>query len=274
MARVALPASKVRARRRRWQGIVAGIIALGVLALFGAAVWLSYAPFLRVDRVVVSGLRTTEPAALEALVRERLEGAYGHIFSKNNILLYPRQDIVAAVAAAYPQLRHVAVHAQDFSTLAVVVVEREPVALWCPSTSLGQVTCYFMDEDGIVYAPAPRISAPEFVAYRGAATAAGLPRQYLNTEDFHALSAFAGAVAQQEPAERVVGVSVDDVRDVRLEFDSGFVLIFPLGEPGGDVYERYALARAAEPFLGRALAEFEYLDLRFGDKLYYKERHE
>ena len=53
-------------------------------------------------------------------------------------------------------------------------------------------------------------------------------------------------------------------------FASGFVLKFALSDAGGDVFERFSLALAAEPFLGRSLSDFLYLDLRFGDKLYYK----
>ncbi len=264
MARVALPASKVRARRRRRRTIGAGIVAAAVCALFGIAIWFSHAPFLTVDRVSALGLRTVDAAALEGVVREELKGRYGYIFSRNNILLYPKSDITAALKEKFPQFKVVEVFAQDFSTLTVQVVEREPAALWCDGS------CYFMDEDGVVYAPAPRFNAETMVTYRGPVSGNKLPMQYMSAEEFHTLSAFASAIAQQESGDTLVGVAVDDVRDVRLRFESGFMLLYPLGEPGGDVYERYALARASGPFENQPLSNFAYLDLRFGDKLYYK----
>jgi len=49
-------------------------------------------------------------------------------------------------------------------------------------------------------------------------------------------------------------------------------VIFALSDSGGDVYERFVLALTAEPFEGRSTGDFEYLDLRFGDRLYYKLR--
>lgn len=264
MARVALPASKVRARRRRRRTIGAGIVAAAICILFGVAVWFSYAPFLHVDKIAASGLRTVETSVLEGVVRKELSGKYGYIFSRNNILLYPESDIVATLKEKFPQFKVVEVFAQDFSTLAVQVVEREPAALWCDGS------CYFMDEDGVVYAPAPRFNAESYVTYRGPISGNKLPMQFMSADEFHTLSAFASAIAQQESEDALVGVAVDDVRDVRLRFESGFMLLYPLGEPGGDVYERYALARASGPFENQPLSNFAYLDLRFGDKLYYK----
>lgn len=270
MARVALGASKVRARRRR-RRVVGGAVALAVLAaLVGAGVWLANAPFLRIERVSVAGVKTVASTTVEAFVRRELAGEYAPFFSKNNVLLYPQDALMAALGAQYPQFKAVELGASDFSTLELNVVEREPKALWCPSRDSGPAACFFMDEDGVVYAPAPVFSAPVYVSYYGPAEGARLPKQYLSAEQFRALSALAGAVAQKEPADTVVGVAAEPAGDARVVFGSGFELLFSLGAPGGDVFERYALARAAAPFKDRALGEFEYLDLRFGDKLYYK----
>lgn len=244
--------------------IGAGFAGAFLLVLFGIAVWFSHAPFLRVERITASGLSTVRLEALQALVREELGGNYGYLFSRNNILLYPKEEIVEVLREAFPQFKVVEVYAQDFSTLAVSVVERESTALWCDGS------CYFMDEDGVVYAPAPRFNTSTYVTYRGSVSGAKLPKQYLTPEGFHTLSAFAGAIAQQETGDTLIGVSVDDARDVRLRFESGFMLIYPLGESSGDMYELYALARGSGPFENRPLSDFAYLDLRFGDKLYYK----
>lgn len=274
MARVALPESKVRARRRRRRAVGGIFAALAVVAMLGGFVWLSHAPFLRVERVVAAGLASVSATDVEAVVRKHLEGTYAFLFAKNNILIYPQDTIAATLRSEYPQFKVVEVRAQDFSTINVVVVEREPKSLWCPEGESARTGgCYFMDEDGVVYARAGASDAL-YIEYRGTTTEGALPRQYLGVEAFRALSAFVGAVAQKETTEPPRTVAVDAVSDVRIGFPSGFVLLFSAKAQGGDVFERYALARDAAPFAGRALGEFEYLDLRFGDKLYYKERHE
>jgi hypothetical protein len=59
---------------------------------------------------------------------------------------------------------------------------------------------------------------------------------------------------------------------VRVSFINGFALLFSLDSAGADVYQRFVLALGADAFQGHTLGDFEYLDLRFGDKLYYKLR--
>jgi len=45
---------------------------------------------------------------------------------------------------------------------------------------------------------------------------------------------------------------------------------FAVADAAGDTFERFSLALGAGPFLEHPLSDFAYLDLRFGDKLYYK----
>ena len=66
------------------------------------------------------------------------------------------------------------------------------------------------------------------------------------------------------------GYFVDSNGDVHIMFASGFTLLFPISADGGDVYQRFTLALQSDPFTSHKLSDFEYLDLRFGDKLYYK----
>ena len=271
MARIDLPVSKLRARRRRRRALLAGALVFVVLVLAAGAVWLAHAPFVRVVSVEVSGAQSVASSTIEEYVRSQMAGDYLWLFPRDNIFLYPRRAIEAGLLARYPALRSVDVHAADFRTVAVAAVERQPAALWCP-TGATQEGCFYMDEDGVVYSPAPDFSSPVYVSYEGALapSAQAGARQYLAPADFQSLSALAGALGQKEPDDPVRTVVVDDSRDVRVYFQNDFVLIFNLKDDGGDIFERFTLALASDPFKGKSLGDFEYLDLRFGDKLYYK----
>ena len=132
-----------------------------------------------------------------------------------------------------------------------------------------------MDENGFVYAPAGDFSGDAYFSYYGVATsstgfvAEPLPRQFLTVEQFHSLAALAKAFADNQSNTRISRVVVDSNNDVHLSFANGFTVLFVLAPRGGDVYERFTLALASEPFLKRSVSDFEYLDLRFGDRLYY-----
>jgi hypothetical protein len=233
---------------------------------------------LRITAVAVSGAETLATSTVKADVSAQLSGAYFFIFARDNIFLYPRQEIVRLLLERYPTLRSADVHAANFHTVAVALVERQPVALWCPSAEPGQDACSYIDEEGLIYAPAPQFSEAPYRTYGGALATTSQPglRQYLAPEQFQSLRALVEALDQKEPDDPIRLVVVDSglagQEDVRVYFHDDFLLIFALRDDGGDVFERFSLALQAPPFSGKKLSDFEYLDLRFGDRLYYKEK--
>lgn len=244
-------------------------VVLGAVLLVAGFAFLSRASFWQITNVAVSGTLTVSSSALKGAVEEHVAGTYLYLFAKDNILLYPKHSLVAALMTAYPSLRAVEVRAHDFNTLAVDVIEREPKALWCAEDA-PHAACKYIDEEGTVYALAQGQAADAaFVRYWGKQEGA-LPWVYIAPSYFRSLTALVDALAQKESEDAIVGVYVDVHDDVEVLFESGAKLYFVLSEEGGDVFERYLLALASEPFAGRRLADFEYLDLRFGDRLYYK----
>lgn len=272
MARVVLPESRLARRKRRRRKAVFIFSFAGLLVLSGALVWLSHVEFLRISDVQVSGNQTLASSSVVSFVEERLQGTYGGVFPKNNILLYPQDTIAAELAARYPVLKNVEVAAQDFHTIRVSLVEREPKALWCGVVPASPEPCFFIDDEGLIYAQAPQFSEPVYARYFGVLMGSGLPKRYLSQTQFRGLFALVDALAQKESTLHIAHIAVDAEGDVRVAFEKDFTLIFSLQDEGGDIFERYTLARGSEPFAGRDFSEFEYLDLRFGDKLYYKVR--
>lgn len=234
-----------------------------LLLLLGLIVGLSYLPFLQVRDVQVSGTKTLATSTLISYIQGQIAGRYLFVLPKRNIFIYPKRAIADGLLAQFPELRAADVHAGNFHTIAAEVVEREPKALWCQGAQ-----CYYMDQAGVVYAPA--VAQDGYVVYRGRAEGESLPRQYLTEDTFESLFALADAVSQKLPDTPVKEVAVDAHSDAEATLGNGFVLRFALGDAGGDVFERFSLALTSAPFAEHALGEFEYLDLRFGDKLYYR----
>jgi cell division septal protein FtsQ len=268
MARVELPQSKIKARKRRRRNRITAVAVVAVLVLFGLSIALFRAPFLRVTAIAVTGAQTLNAEEIKQFVQQRIAGTYGWVYPKDDILLYPQTLIEHDLAAAYPVLKLVEVHADNFHTIGVVLHERQPAALWCA------VDCYVMDENGVVYAPAQGTSTDQYVAYGGATVGEKLPKQYLTLERFQALAALVAALSQVESGNKVRQVIIDEMGDARAYFQNDFVLIFSNKDQTGDVFERLSLARKAAPLEGKSLGDFEYIDLRFGDKLYYKPKSE
>ncbi len=267
MARVELPESRLRIKRRRRRIRIAIVSVAGAILIIAMLVGLTYLPFLQIKRIEVSGNKTLSSSTIIAYVQQRLDDKYAYVLPKTNIFLYPKHALNKELIEKYPVLASADVHAVDFSAIAVALVEREPRALWCEGGS-----CLFMDQNGVAYAYAPTFSEPIYVSYFGAISEGKLPKHYLAPGQFASLSALVDAIAQKLPGERITSVSVDAQNDVRVRFTSGVMLMFTLKDQGGDVFERLSLALGSDPIVSHQLSDFEYIDLRFGDKLYYKLR--
>jgi cell division septal protein FtsQ len=270
MARVALPDSRSRTRRKRHRVILFFVLFASVLALIGCFVWLSQASFLRITHINVSGTQTIASSTVEELVQTQMEGNFFYLFPKNNILFYPKGEIASALLAEMPVLASVSVSAENFQTISVAVAERQPKALWCGEVVASSSQCLLLDESGVAYREALIISGDAYTKYYGALTGSTTPKQYLSPAQFRSLSALVDTIAANQKNDPLESVLVDENNDVHMAFASGFTLLFALSVDGGDVYQRFTLAFMADPFKTHKLSDFEYLDLRFGDKLYYK----
>lgn len=268
MARIDLPQSKLRARKRR-QSLFAVIklIAIGV-GIVGIVLGVSWLPHLRITKVEVAGVEGTAADAIEEAAQRSIAGTYAFVFPKNNVLIYPKTSLIQNLYEQFPRLAAIEVEAKHLRIIGVTVRERIPGSVWCGVTLDTRVPCLFMDEDGVAYEAAAQFSGTVYTEYFGSTTGA-LPKQYLTSKEFRSLAALVQAFKDKE-GESIARVAVDEQNDARATFESGFTLLFAALADSGDIYERFLLAKTAEPFKSRALKDFEYLDLRFGDRLYYK----
>lgn len=260
-----------RGRLRRRRRVVRITIALTVLLLLLSAIVisLSWLPQMRVSAAVVEGASTLSTSTIETAVLKTLSGTYGYLIPKNNILLYSKDSVIGDLIGAFPPIQSASVRLENFHTLRVSVVERTPVALWCGLVPAESVPCVLLDSSGAAYAPAAEYSGDVYVHYYGDLSTSTMPQHYLGPDQFEELHALIVAIRQSDTETPRI-VAVDEHADVYVTFSSGFVLMFSGAHEEGIVRNRFDLAIKSGPFADKKLSDFEYLDLRFGDKLYYK----
>ena len=237
------------------------------LLLCAGAVGLLWLPSLRVSSIEISGVQTTPLSMIESSVHGKLSGTYWFVIPRDNVFLYPKREIMNALRAQFSAFSDVTLQANDFTTLSILISERGPRALWCGESPASPSPCLLLDQGGVAYGSAADFSSGIYVRYFGALTKAPA-RQFLMPDSFRALFALVQELEKKSgPIERVV---LEEEHDVRVSFANGFALLFVRTDDGADILSRYTIALSAEPFTTHTLSEFSYLDLRFGDKLYYK----
>ncbi len=269
MARVELPKSRLKEKRKKRKRI---LIALGCgffVSIIGIIIGFTWLPFLRIQVVEVEGSKTVRNDTIENVVYSQLSGAYLHVFARSNIFLYPTSAIKQELLTSFPTLVTVRVRAKSLQRIGVSVVERQPVALWCGGKMASSSGCFLIDSAGVVYAPAVMYAGDAYQKYYGVVIGNTLPQQFLDPGLFHSLQSLVDAL-QKKVQLQAQAISVLQDNDVSVTFENGFSLRTSLSANQGDMFEHFDLALQAAPFAVHKLSDFEYLDLRFGDKLYYK----
>lgn len=237
----------------------------------------------KINQIKISGTQVVDTDALWTFANDTLQGNYFFTYARANSFIFPRRDIETGLLENFPRLKSVTAHRSDAHTIAVEIMERKPLMLWCGeefNTEAPALTeCWFVDEDGFIFDQAPTFSegvyreiySALFYANEGMPLRARVPPLRFT---------FVRAVEQW--IERELG-------------DTSRVFIKPEGEYGmiirsSDLYPilygaevRFNDGQPAERLIHNLLAalpiqfpadgipqkKLNYIDLRFGNKVFF-----
>jgi hypothetical protein len=262
------PKLRLKDRRRRllWVKVAAGAaVTLIALAL---VVYVSRLPSITIAEVHLEGTHLVDEAAAKMIVSEKLSGSYAFIIPHANAFFYPR-SIGRALLNAFPPIEQVTVSRNGLTALSVSITEREAVADWCAGNPPEDVhsaasNCYLMDSEGFIYAPS---SDSSLVRYYGMISENPIGQRYLPNE-FGTLEKLVNGsktLVQRTPAI----VTVDQgSNDASVIFAEGGIVRFERTADPESTLNNIASVFASQSFKDHA--DFEYIDFRFGDKVYAK----
>ncbi len=265
--RPTLPASKARARRRRRFYIRAALLLLLLVLLTGGLAGLTYLPQISIASVKIDGAMTISARDIEEHVRAKIAGRYAFLFPKKNIFLYPQEGIEKSLLSSFPTMKTVDVGFKNFRTIHVTVTERGPHALWCGVSRTVSVPCHLLDKEGVVYARAPEFSGAVYLTYFGELSSSSpIGAALLEKDAFQSLAALVAELAHEHKA---LSVEITG-KDASVLFDDDFTLLLSLDNTPENILSRLSAIRGAPPLQGKPFSVLSYIDLRFGNKVYFK----
>lgn len=277
-----LPQREEVLRRRKKAKRIRRVIFIGfILFLVGIVSYISHLPKLRINEVALSGglLVTEKEVEDESLLFMR--GKFFWLFPKNNSFLYKKTDLENHLKEKFKRIDTIDIKLEGLNTIQVSITERKPVAIWCrdiisTSTSTEVVSgfkesCYFIDSFSTVFAQAPSFSGDAYFKFYGLLTDEDpIGKKYIaSSTDFISINNF---------IESVKGLKVKPVSLIGKE-EGEFSLVL---QGGGEIYfdTRKSLDITFDnlkilldsPELKVKLGQLpiEYVDLRYGNKLFYK----
>ena len=250
-------------KRRRIKLVLLSISLLLLISLF---IYLSRHERFQINEVVVPGEEVVDREEIVSTTKRLLTGYYLWAIPKTNAFFYPRHTIKEVLLKEFPRFKSINLDINDFHTLSVNIEERVPFALYCKNTS----ECYFIDEDGFIFALAPSFSGVVYFIYTTEEVIENpLGERLVPIEEFRKLLEFMETLRALNIYPEGLKTSKDEYKlllptggEIVWRKDSNLTLIYSNLE----AFLADDSIRAKSDFLDKIL----YLDLRTENKVFYK----
>jgi hypothetical protein len=162
---------KKRAIKKRTKFLVT-MVFVAIALLFWGAVKIISLPSVQIIDVTVEGTKIMEKQIIAQKIDDELSGNYYWFFPKKNIFLYPKNKIKADIMSAFPTVETVTISVNSLHKLTMSIKEREPFALWCgdeqPSIIASEVPeCFYVDKTGYIFSNSPSFSGGVYFTLYG-----------------------------------------------------------------------------------------------------------
>lgn len=251
--------------------IIASGISAALLVLIGTGIWYgTRLPAVTIDTIEVSGGSTVPPTLVAEKVEAQLEGTFLLLVPRRFSFLYPKEDIERAVEAI-PRVRTATVVPTTRNHLSVTFEEYVPYALWCDVIASSTSSCLFVDPEGYAYAKAPPLQGETLVRLVAAERTPALG-VYVYGEEVLAQYRLLSDAIYREHAHRVRAITETNERDITLHLSGDVDLLITKDTSVQSIFETIESLFASPEWAGRSLDSFEYIDARFGNKVYVKRK--
>lgn len=251
------------------------IALVGTFALVAyGAMWLSWLPALNATEITVEGNSVVRTHAVETIVYAATEQPVAYVFSPKSVVWYPREELQAAVLDAFPMVDTVDIATPFFKKSVVVSLhERDTYVVWCKS----ELACYRVDPQGIVFealttGEALMLGADSLVISGGPLVEVDNPLRLSVSEEYF------GVLIHMVRELEAVGVHItsctlesSDARCTVGLSQSQWKFVAALDKDINVMLHNLKAFLHKEHIL-ESEENIEYIDMRFDDRVYYKEK--
>ncbi|MBL7045754.1 MAG: hypothetical protein ISR99_01870 [Parcubacteria group bacterium] len=255
------------AKRRR--NVLIFRSALGVVFVFSVflgLVTLSKMDSLTIVSVEAVGNSVITDKELVEIAESELSGKYFWLFPRKNAFIYPKRAIEASVLESFERVKDVRVSKGSLKAISVSISEYAPNSLYCGESQVSDEQCYFMNEEGLVYGLAPYFSGNAFFRFYGDVVGdETIGASFLNGR-FEHYSFFVETLRRVSITP--IYLAIIDETDFEVGFEDGSRILVAQDSDFTDVVENLRSVLESESFGSDEVVD--YIDLRFGNKVYYK----
>ncbi len=273
-------------RKRRKRRNIRYSLFFGFLVLIvGVLSYVAHRKEVRINSVTLQGglLVTEKEVSDEA--NSFLKGSYFWLVPKNNAFVYPREALEKDILEKFKRIETIRVYLDGLDKMVVEITERKPVAIWCGNTlenSTATTTegvivvksekCYFIDLYSTIFAPAPDFSGDAYFKYYGLVDKPNpIGEKFIaSSTQFLEINSFIEAVKKLSIKPLYLKAKGED--EFSLVLFGGAEIYFDVRKSLALAYSNLeSLLKTPELSIKKTgYLPVDYIDLRYGNKLFYK----
>ena len=222
---------------------------------------------LTVIEVTASGGETIDEIAVANAVAETLQGTYFGLVPRRFAWWYPETDMYSALSKI-SRIKDPVVERVSGTKVAVTYDEYVPYALWCAIRT--SETCLFVDRFGYAFDSAPKLSGGSFVRYHTLGKEMVQGGTVADVDKLATMATFIDLVKSSNRFE-IAAVETDTADDVFYIVAGGGEFKASLRDSAEQVYDNLQTIVNSPEFKDIGPGTFQYIDLRFGNKVFVNE---
>jgi hypothetical protein len=270
-------ASSKIVKRNKTRRIFGLVLKIGLLiAFFIGLIFLLRAGFLQIKSFEILGTETIPPEDIKDTASNFASGTKFFLIPKSNILFLSKEKLATTLLLAFPRIEKINTNKQFFSgSIELTIAERKADFLWCLSLS----DCFFMDKTGFIFEKS-NLTKPVFLAsslkeseplnrmiFTGILEDHPLMKNFASPEKMQNYLNFAEVLKNN--GFEVISINIESSDRAIAKSNIGDVIFNPEEIDLSSVAQNVVLLineiKGKNPF-----ARFQYIDARFGNKVFYK----
>ena len=274
-----------RGKRRAFRKKVVLYFILLITLIIGSS-FVSRIQKININNIEITGNKVVDTSSVQQIVNDDLSGKYLGLFQKTNFLLYPKYKIKKDLKGNLKRLSEIKISVKNFRTLEIKITEYEGKYLWCGvstapvlSIDMKERKCYFLDSDGYVFDEAPFFSGGIYFKFYGKNFSDDLQNNnptgsHFLQENFSKIISFKENLENMNLKPTAFWIDENNDGNMALSKDlTGPKILFKMDSDYEKNAENLQSVINTEPLLSGLKNKLEsllYIDLRFGNKVYYK----
>lgn len=252
------------------------------LSVFGILIYISHLSILNISAIEIQGNKVINTELIKENIQTELAGKYLYVFLKSNLFFYPKVAIKNNLQNKFQRIKNINLSINK-KVLQVSIIEREALYTWCGDIlplvdNTTEYKCYFVDEEGYIFDEAPYFSGNVYFRFFG-----NIERKENILGSSFVPNMFSNLIFFKKSLESMdlkpSAFFVNNIGELNVFFSTrsslldGPMFMLKMDADFNKVLENLEASLSTEPLKSKFANNYsslEYIDLRFGNKVYFK----